>query len=99
MSQHQIPPTEKLFFCTVFGTKEAELYSDLLQGILDNSNAVTGEVHVEQIEAWVGTEIFDIYIKFFPLKEEYQNIELCKTHMKLCLQCNHINLLKQQLGM
>ncbi len=99
MNQHQFPPTEKAFFCTVCGTKEVELYSDLIQGILDNSYPVTGEVYVEQPQMCIGTEIFYIYIKFFPNKEEYQNIELCKTHIKVCLQFNHINLLKQQLGM
>jgi hypothetical protein len=99
MNQQSFPPTAKVHFTSLFGTQEAELYSNLLQGFLDNSAAVTGEVHVEQPDYLSGSEMFHIYIKFFPLKEEFQNIELCREFMRECLQREHIKLLKQHLGM
>jgi len=99
MNQQSFPPTAKVHFTYLFGTQEAELYSDLLQGFLDSSAAVSGEVHVEQPDYLSGSEMFHIYIKFLPLKEEFQNVENCMTFMHMSLQREHIKLLKQQLGM
>jgi len=99
MNQPSFEPTAKVLFTSLYGTQEAELYSDLLQGFLDNSTAVSGEVHVEQPEYLAGTQMFSIYIKFFPLKEEYQNIDMCLFFMRSSLQHHHINLLKQHLSM
>jgi hypothetical protein len=99
MNQQPFPPTAKVHFTSIYGTQEAELYSDLLQGFLDNPISLSGEVHVEQPDYLSGTEMFYIYIKFFPLKEEFQNVENCMTFMHMSLQREHIKLLKQQLGM
>jgi len=99
MNQPSFQPTAKVHFTCLFGVQEAELYSDLLQGFLDNPVSLSGEVHVEQPDYLAGTEMFDIYIKFQPLKEEFQDVELCLEFMRQSLQRHHINILKQQLGM
>ncbi|PKN40504.1 MAG: hypothetical protein CVU60_15265 [Deltaproteobacteria bacterium HGW-Deltaproteobacteria-18] len=99
MNQQSFPPTAKVHFTSIYGIQEAELYSDLLQGFLDNPKSLAGEVHVEQPYYLADTEMFHIYIKFFPLKEEFQNVELCLEFMRMCLQREHIKLLKQHLGM
>ena len=36
MNQQSFPPTAKVHFTSIYGIQEAELYSDLLQGFLDN---------------------------------------------------------------